>query len=138
MYVSIKKGLGAHLATEKNFPYYSTKYFRHQVADRLITNRQKVMMMKKDYLRQAYGVRVEDAQFPGSFSYKQYCQNVLDNKFWGDALILYAVSYLWAIKITVVNSKILQQYRVRHTTGLRNADIALVYNSSSHYTAAGE
>ena len=96
------------------------------------------MMMMKDYLRQGYGVRAEDAQFPGSFSYKQYCQNVLDNKFWGDALILYAVSYMWAIKITVVNSKILQQYRVRHATGLQNADIALVYNSSSHYTAAGE
>ena len=43
-----------------------------------------------------------------------------------------------AIKITVVNSKILQKYRVKHTTGLWNADIALVYNSSSHYTVAGE
>ena len=31
MYVSIKKGLGVRLATEKNFPYYSTKYFRHQM-----------------------------------------------------------------------------------------------------------
>ena len=35
-------------------------------------------------------------------------------------------------------SKTLQQYRVRHATGLQNADIALVYNSSSNYTAAGE
>ena len=118
MYVSIKKGLGVHLATEKNFPYYLTKYFGHQVADWLITNRQKVMMMKKDYLRQAYRVGVENAQFPGPFSYKQYFLNILDKRFRGDAVIVYAVSCMWAIRITVVNSKTLQQYRVRHTTGL--------------------
>ena len=95
------------------------------------------MLTKKDYLRQAYGVRDENAQFPGPFTYKQYCKNELDKRFWGDALILYAVSCMWAVKITVVNSKTLQQYKVRHTAGLRDADIALVFDSSSHYTAAG-
>ena len=62
MYANIKKGLGVHLATEKNFPYYLTRYFRCQVADWLVTNGQKVMMTIKDYLRQAYGVSVEEAQ----------------------------------------------------------------------------
>ena len=138
MYASIKKGLGVHLAMEKRFPYYPMRYFRCQVADWLVTNRQKVMLVKGDYIRQTYGIRDEDAQFPGPFTYKQYCKNVLDKRFWGDALILYAVSCMLAVKITVVNSKTHQQYRVRHTAGLRDADIALVYNSSSHYTAAGE
>ena len=45
---------------------------------------------------------------------------------------------MWAVKITVMNSRTLQQYKVRHTASLQNADIALVYNSSSHYTAAGK
>ena len=138
MYASIKKGLGVRLATEKKFPYYPTRYFRHQVADWLVTNRPKVMLVKGNYIRQTYGIRDEDAQFPGPFSYRDYCKNVLDKRFWGDALILYAVSCMWAVKITVVNSKTLQQYKVRHTARLRDADITLVYNSSSHYTAAGE
>ena len=137
MYASIKKGLGVCLATEKMFPYYPTRYFRCQVADWLVTHRQKVMLVNVDYLMQAYGVRDEDAQFPGPFSYRDYCKNVLDKRFWEDALILYTVSCMWAVKITVVN-KTLQQYKVRHTAGLRDADIALVYNSSSHYTAAGK
>ena len=138
MYASIKKGLGVHLAMKRKFPYYPMRYFRFQVADWFVTNRQKVMLVKGDYIRQAFGIRDEDAQFPGPFTYKQYCKNVLDKRFWGDALILYAVSCMWAVKITVVNSKTLQQYKVRHTAGLRDADIALVYNSSSHSTATGE
>ena len=138
MYASIKKGLGVCLATEKQFPYFPTRYFRCQVANWLVANRQKVMLVKGDYIRQVYGIRDEDVQFPRPFSYREYCRNVLDKRFWGDALILYAVSCMWAVKITVVNSRTLQQYRVRHTAGLRNVDIALVYNSSSHYTAAGK
>ena len=137
MYASIKTGLGVHLAMERKFPYYPTRYFRCQVANWLVTNKQKVMLVKGDYIRQAYGIRDEDAQFPGPFTYNQYCKNVLDKRFWGDALILYAVSCMWPVKITVVNSKTLQQYKVRHMASLRNADIALVYNSSSHYMATG-
>ena len=138
MNASIKKLLGVHLATEKQFPYFLTRYFRCQVANWLVANRQKVMLVKGDYIRQAYGIRDEDAQFPGPFSYREYCRNVLSKRFWGDALILYAVSCMWAVKITVVNSKTLQQYKVRHAAGLRDEDITLVYNSSSHYTAAGK
>ena len=104
----------------------------------MVTNRQKIMLVKGDYIRETYGIWGDDAQFPGPFSCKDYCRNVLDKRFWGDALILYAISCMWAVKITVVNSKTLQQYKVRHTAGLRDADIALVYNSSSHYTATGK
>ena len=96
------------------------------------------MLVKGDYIRETYGIRDDDAQFSGPFSYKEYCRNVLDKRFWGDALILYAISCMWAVKISVVNSKTLQQYKVRHTAGLQDADIVLVYNSSSHYTAAGK
>ena len=140
MYASIKNGLGVCLATEKQFPYFPTRYFRCQVANWLVANRQKVMLVKGNYIRQAYGIRDEDVQFPGPFSYREYWRNVLDKskRFWGDALILYAVSCMWAVKITVMNSKTLQQYKVRHAASLQNADIALVYNSSSHYTAIGK
>ena len=137
MYASIKKGLGVHLATDRQFPYFPTRYFHRQVADWLVTNRQKIML-KGDYIRETYGIRDDDAQFLGPLTYKEHCRNVLNKRFWGDALILYAISCMWAVKISVVNSKTLQQYKVRHTAGLQDADIGLVYNSSSHYTAAGK
>ena len=55
------------------------------------------------------------------FSYKQYCRNVLGHQFRGDAVILYAVSCMWVLKVTVVNNQTLQQYKVRHMAGLKDA-----------------
>ena len=129
--------MGVHLATEQGFPYYPNRYFRRQVANWLVENRQKVMLTQKAYLQQAYGIQDLNATFPGPNSYKEYCRHVLDKKFWGDALVLYAISSMWALKITVINSKTLEEYRVRHTALLRKANIGLVYNVSCHYTAAG-
>ena len=135
MYASIKKGLGVCLATEKKFPYYPMRYFRHQVADWLVTNRQKVMLVKGDYLRQAYGVRDADAQFPGPFSYRDYCKNVLDKSFGGMPSSFTPFPVGGQSKSL---SKTLQQYKVRDTAGLQDVDIAFMYNSSLHYTAAGK
>ena len=125
------------LANERDFPYYPTQYFRRQVANWLVNNRQRVLLHKESYLRQTYGIPDEDAQFPTPFSYKQCCRNVLDRHFWGDAVILYAVSCMWVLKLMVINSQTLQQYRVRHAAGLKDVDIALVFNASCHYMVAG-
>ena len=137
LYASIKKGLGVCLATEKEFSYYPNHYFHHQVANWLEENRQKVMLTKKAYLQQTYGIQDPNATFPGPYSYKEYYRNVLDRRFWGDALILYAISCMWALKITIVNSKTLEEYQVRCTAPLKKAGIGLVYNASCHYTATG-
>ena len=104
LYASVKKGLGVCLANNKEFPYYPNHYFCWQ----------KVMLTKKAYLQQMYGVEDPNATFSGHFPYKDYCCHILDRRFWGDALILYAISCMWALKITVVNSKTLEEYRVRH------------------------
>ena len=56
----------------------------------------------------------------------------------GDAVILYAILCLWALKITVLNSQTLQEYRVRHGVAMRHVDIGLVFNGSCHYTTAGK
>ena len=59
-----------HLATKKEFPYYPNRYFRRQVADWLVRNRQRVMLAKGSYLCQAYGIADLDATFPGPYSYR--------------------------------------------------------------------
>ena len=138
LYASVKKGLSVRVANNRSHPYYPTRYMRRQVADWLVSNRQRVMMHKGPYLRETYGLADPTATFPQPFSYKQYCRQVLDKRFWGDAVILYAISCLWALKITVLNSQTLQEYRVRHGVAMRHVDISLVFNGSCHYTAAGK
>ena len=83
LYTSVKKGLGVRVANNKDHPYYPTRYMRHQVANWLVCNRQRVMLHKGPYLREAYGLPDPDATFPQPFSYKQYCRQVLDKRFWG-------------------------------------------------------
>ena len=138
LYSSIKKGLGVCVANNRNHSYYLTRYMWRQVANWLVCNRQRIMHHKGPYLREIYGLPDPDVTFPQPFSYKQYCRQVLDKRFWGDAVILYAISCLWVLKIMVVNSQTLQEYRVRHGAAMKDVDIGLVFNSSSHYTAAGE
>ena len=65
----LKRG-SVRLANEKDFPYYPTRYFRRQVANCLVNNRQRVLLHKESYLRQTYSLPDEDAQFPTPFSYK--------------------------------------------------------------------
>ena len=100
LYASVKKGLGVRVANNRSHPYYPTCYMHRQVADWLVSNRQRVMMHKGPYLRETYSLADPTATFPQPFSYKQYCRQVLDKRFWGDAVILYAISCLWALKIT--------------------------------------
>ena len=137
LYASVKKGLGVCLANDKEFPYYPNGYFCRQVVNWLVQNRQKVMLTKKAYLQQMHGVEDPNATFSGPFSYKDYYHHILDRRFWGDALILYAISCMWALKITVINSKTLEEYRIRHNAPLRRANVSVVFNTSCHYTAAG-
>ena len=91
LYTSVKKGLGVRLANDKEFLHYPNRYFCRQGVNWLVENRQKVMLTKKAYLQQTYGVEHPNATFSGPFSYKEYCRHVLDRRFWGDALILYAI-----------------------------------------------
>ena len=45
---------------------------------------------------------------------------------------------MWNLKITVVNSKPLQEYRFHHDVALWHVDVGLVNNSSTHYMAVGK
>ena len=98
------------------------------------------MLVKGNYLHQTHGVPNLDAQFPGPYSYKEYCWLVLNCQFWGGGgvVILNVVSCVWALKITVINSKVLQQYRVWHHAPLKGVNTAIVFIVSCHFIAAGE
>ena len=58
----------------------------------------------------------------------------------GDGIILNALSYLWAARLTVVMpdfaSHTWTEVRYRHREPLNKADLVVVYNGHNHYSAA--
>ena len=88
-------------------------------------------------LRAAYGVADLNALHGGPLSYRDYLHNLLRRDFWGDEIMLWVISMMWGLKVTVLNSKTLQEYRIRHNSAFKHVDVGLVYNSFSHYSAAG-
>ena len=85
-----------------------------------------------------YGLEEENEHFKGPLSYKQYLQHVLQHCFWGDEIILYAISCMWNLRITVLNSRTLEEYQIQHSFSLADADVGIIYNCVNHYSAAGE
>ena len=70
-------------------------------------------------------------------SFKQYLCLLLWRDFWGDEVVLFAVSCMWSMKITVLNMKMMQEYRIRHDEPMDSADVVLTYNACNHFNAAG-
>ena len=114
------------------------RYFRRQVVAWMIKHHQLVMANKGVALMANYGLEEENEQFKGPLSYKQYLWHVLQHCFWGDEIILYAISCMWNLRITVLNSRTLEEYQIQHSFSLADADVGIVYNCGNHYSAAGE
>ena len=45
---------------------------------------------------------------------------------------------MWSMKITVLNMKTLQEYRIQHDRVLDQDDVVLTYNAVNHFNATGE
>ena len=145
LFLAIKKslqvwhsGTGGAMDVKHQLPYYPNRYFRRQVINWMIENCQKVHKYMGSALKALYGIPDPTASHGGPFSYKTYLTKLMDWSFWGDEVVLWSVSMIWGLKIMVVNSKTLQEYRVHHDVAMQHVDVGLVYNASTHYTAAGE
>ena len=104
----------------------------------MVDNHQRVLKHMGQAIKAAYGIEDPLATHGGPFSYATYLRKLLEKRFWGDEIVLWSISMMWQLKITVSNSKSLQEYRIWHDCSLRHVDVALVYNSHTHYSAAGE
>ena len=69
---------------------------------------------------------------------KAIVRHYLTRSFGGDEIILYAVSCMWDLRITIFNSQTGQEYRVRHSVVMDQADVNLVLNGGTHYSAVGK
>ena len=75
------------------------------------------LIYKNKYLAQManYGLAEETPQFKGLLSFKKYLHHVLGHDFWGDEIVLYAISCMWCLQITVVNLHTLEEYHIHHS-----------------------
>ena len=70
-------------------------------------------------------------------SFKQYLCLLLWRDFWDDEIVLHAISCIWSMKITVLNMKTLQEYRIRHDKVMEKTDVIITYNAVSHFNVTG-
>ena len=106
----------------------------------MVNHCQLIYQNKYLALMYLYGVWWEADQgsgWTGLLSFKQYLQLMLQHNFWGDKIVLYAVSCMWSLKITVFNMRTLQEYTIQHELALNLADVIVTYNVSNHFNATG-
>ena len=107
----------------------------------MANNRQLVLKNKFVALMSTYGVQVEEDQARGwtsPLSFRQYLHLLLWRDFWGDEVVLFVVSCMWSVKITILNTKTMQEYRIQHDRAMEHADMVMTYNGSNHFNAAGK
>ena len=112
MFSAIKKALGVRHKDAQDDPFYLTHYFRRQVVVWLVHNCQRVWYNKHVALEANYSQDEETPSYKGPLTYKSYCRHLLDMRFWGDEVVLYVVSAMWNLQVTVFNSKTDEEYRV--------------------------
>ena len=122
--------------SDKKAPYYPCRYFRRQIVWYITGQRDVIWKHKHLSLRSKYGVENNDV-FGHPISFKEYCRNLLHRNFWGDDVVLYAITLMFKTTITVINAVKLEEYRIRHNLPLHEVEIVLIFNGRNHYTYAG-
>ena len=85
-----------------------------------------------------YGSEETTPSLKGPLTYKSYCRALLNKKFWGDEVVLYAVFCMWNLQIMVFNSHTDQEYRIHHSAIMDQADVNLILNGGMHYSTSGK
>ena len=71
-------------------------------------------------------------------SFKQYLRCLLKRSFWGDKIVLYAVSCMWRLKVTILNTKTLSKSIEYNMTGQWIMPMQFSYFSNTHFNTAGK
>ena len=140
LFSAIKKSLSVHTATLQEATYFPNHYFRRMVVNYIVNHRQLIYNNKFLALMSLYGIEERADPSRGwnpPLSFKQYCCLFLQRDFWGDEIVLHAISCMWSMTITVLNMKTLQEYRIRHDKVMEKTDVIITYNTVNHFNAAG-
>ena len=140
LFLAIKRSLSVRTATSWEATYFPNSYFRRIVVNCMVNHQQLIYNIKFLALMSLYGI--EEWMDPSRgwnppLLFKQYLRLLLQRDFWGDEVVLHAISCMWSMKITVLNMKNLQEYRIRHDMVMEKADVIITYNAVNHFNASG-
>ena len=140
LFSAIKKSLSVCPAMSQEATYFPNHYFRRMVVNCIVIHQQLIYNNKFLALMSLYGI--EEWVDPGRgwnppLSFKQYLCLLLWRDFWGDEIVLHTISCMWSMKITVLNTKTLQEYRIRHDKVMEKADVVITYNAVNHFNVTG-
>ena len=77
--------------------------------------------------------QIDDQECPGPFSFYGYLRALLVDGFWGDEIVLMAISMMFQCGVTILDASTYHQTKVRHNKSLKDADIVLVHCQGRHY-----
>ena len=140
LFSAVKKSLSVCTATSQEATYLPNRYFWRMVVNFMVNHWQLIYKNKCLSLMFWYGVEVEEGVDRGRgwtppLSFKQYLCLLLQRDFWGDEVVLYAILCMWSLKITILNTKTLQEYRIHHDRTMDFTDVVIMYNAVNHFNA---
>ena len=133
-YQAVLTSLHEYISDLEGFHKYTTVHLKYQMLIHLIENLHNIKLMKQIFDQAWYEIMCLHA------CPKAWILKFLYTKEWGDAkFILGLIANTWKIKITLINYL---RYDVEFVVygpyeGEGHADIYIIYNGWSHYTATG-
>ena len=121
------------------FPAFFAKYLKRILAQTFGNVRRDPAEV--DRLEREGKLKPDDAadeRLPGPFSLVTYCQHLLQDKAWGDHIVLTIMSCVWQLKITILHAEDLCETKIRHNSHLPDADLVVVFTGGNHFMGCGE
>ena len=135
MFQAFKGAMKVWKLSDPESPYFPCRYLRQQMVVFMAHNRSKMWKHKEASLQGLYGVEAEGEEI---LSYRQYLIKLLNKATWGEDVCIHALSCLFRLKITCVNTNRLDEAQYHHNLPLGAADIVFIFNSNNHYLFAGK
>jgi hypothetical protein len=114
---------------------YAAQHMRREIIMFVISHVDFFVTHLAEQLSGLYGVQEEG--IPGPFSIKSYLQYLNKPGAWGDSIVLWILSLMWGVGVTVVHGESLDRTKLRHSNSLRETDMVLVHTGSCHYIPGG-
>ena len=114
---------------------FNHMYLRRMLVSHFISCKDLLYDTVKQGILENYGW---DNSEIGPFSIKGYLKYMMQNKSWGDSITLCLIASMWGVRITVLDSKNLNEVRTKHERQLNeDIDFLLLFNGveeKGHYS----
>ena len=119
------------------FSQWSNHMFRRAIGMFMLQNWDWVFPLLKDRIRDTHGAGDSSVHNPGPFSFLDFVMFTSHLGNWGDWVVLYVVSLMMGVKITVLLVPGLTEERIRHDDPLEAVHFILCFHEN-HYTGVSE